>query len=162
MPDPAGVVPAALAITEAADPEALAAVQDLLAAYGREYAPIGGLAFGEAVARMPEGCGSPDGCLLLARWGTEPAGCIGLAPREGGDCELLRLYVRPALRTKRVGRALMARALDAARRRGYRRAYLGTLPEMEAARRLYAALGFTAEAAPRGGAPRILRMGIPL
>jgi GNAT superfamily N-acetyltransferase len=99
--------------------------------------------FDDELARLPGEYAPPRGGLLIACEGEEAVGCVGLRPLEPADaCELKRLYVRPASRAGGVGRALTLAAIDEARRLGYARMRLDTLPSMGAARRLYAALGF--------------------
>ena len=82
----------------------------------------------------------PRGCLLLAWIDREAAGCVALRPLDEQTAELKRLYVRPARRGLGLGLALTRRALAAARRRGYRRVRLDTVPGMDAAIALYRAL----------------------
>jgi GNAT superfamily N-acetyltransferase len=53
-----------------------------------------------------------------------------------------RLYVRPGFRATGVGRLLAERVIDEARRIGYSRMFLDTLPSMGRAQRLYESLGF--------------------
>ena len=53
-----------------------------------------------------------------------------------------RLYVRPAFRRFGLGRTLVQALLDEAQRAGYSVVLLDTLDDMEAARSLYASLGF--------------------
>ena len=115
----------------------------------REYADSLGVdlsfqGFEDELARLPGEYAPPRGALLLACEGdADAAGCVALRPLEPADvCELKRLYVRPASRAGGLGRALTLAAIDEARRLGYARMRLDTLPSMGAARRLYAALGF--------------------
>jgi putative acetyltransferase len=77
----------------------------------------------------------------------------GVAPLEGGEadvCELRKMYFLPALRGSGAGTALMQRCLEAARAFGFRRCYLETLANMQAAQRLYERSGFHRIAGPMG------------
>jgi GNAT superfamily N-acetyltransferase len=98
--------------------------------------------FDDEVAALPGDYAPPRGALLVAVDGSETAGCVALRPLDAAACELKRLYVRPAYRARGLGRALSLAAIAEARRLGYARMRLDTLPSMGAARRLYASLGF--------------------
>jgi GNAT superfamily N-acetyltransferase len=117
----------------------------------REYAATLGIDlcfqnFDTELATLPGDYAAPGGQLLLAYVDGRLAGCGALRPLTDVDyanaCEMKRLFVRPGFRRFGLGRLLAQALLDEARRAGYSAMLLDTLDEMEAARELYASLGF--------------------
>ncbi|HMW22366.1 MAG TPA: GNAT family N-acetyltransferase [Burkholderiaceae bacterium] len=103
--------------------------------------------FEAELAALPgEYAESAGGRLLLALVDGEPAGCGALRHLADVDhvnaCEMKRLYVRRGFRRYGLGRTLAQTLIDAAREIGYSNMLLDTLDDMEAARELYASLGF--------------------
>ena len=102
--------------------------------------------FEAELAGLPGEYAEPRGQILLARVGGVIAGCCALRPLDDCDypnaAEMKRLYVRKAFRGFGLGRQLAEAMLDAARQAGYDHVLLDTLDDMEAARNLYADLGF--------------------
>ncbi len=100
--------------------------------------------FDREIAELPGDYGPPKGKLLLATVVGQPVGCIGLRPFPlDQTCEMKRLYVRPGFRGGKLGRKLVERLLDEARRMGYRSMRLDSYrPYMQAAIELYRKLGF--------------------
>jgi putative acetyltransferase len=128
-------------------PEWLEAARDIF----REYAQSLGEAldideFDREMCAFPGDYAQPQGRLLLAIIDGAVAGCVALRPLVDVDypnaCEMRRLYVRRAFRRFGLGRALAGALIDAAREHGYFAMLLDALDEMEAARELYASLGF--------------------
>jgi putative acetyltransferase len=86
--------------------------------------------------------GPPHGCLLLAQYNNQIAGCIALQPlAEEGCCEMKRLYVRPAMRKHKIGHALVCALLQEAAALKYATMKLDTLERLQAALALYSSVG---------------------
>jgi ribosomal protein S18 acetylase RimI-like enzyme len=102
--------------------------------------------FDAEVAGLPGDYAPPKGALLLARQadGPELLGCVAVRAVPGSPelCEMKRLFVSPIGRGSGLGRKLVVAAMTEARRLGYLRMCLDTLPSMMAAQALYRALGF--------------------
>jgi ribosomal protein S18 acetylase RimI-like enzyme len=107
--------------------------------------------FDAELAELPGEYAPPGGVILLATVDGHLAGCGALRPLSDVDypnaCEMKRLYVRPAFRGFGIGRGVAQALLDHAMQCGYSNLLLDTLSDMEAARSLYASLGFE-EVAP--------------
>jgi len=96
----------------------------------------------EIASSLPGSYGSDSGCLLLAEYSGEPAGCVGL--RDLGDCvcEMKRLFVKPQYRGLGIGKTLAKALLEQSKLKGYKSMRLDTNQRMPAAIGLYRTLGF--------------------
>ena len=128
-------------------PELLSTTREVF----REYAAQLGVDlcfqdFDAELANLPGDYAAPRGALLLATVDGEVAGCGALRPLADVDypnaCEMKRLFVRPAFRRFGIGRLLAQALMDRGLEAGYSNLLLDTLDDMEAARGLYASLGF--------------------
>lgn len=84
----------------------------------------------------------PSGLLLLAEENDQAAGCIAFREKGAERCEMKRLYVRPAYRSRQLGRTLVEACIKGAQQQGYKEMVLDTLPMMKGAIHLYQQLGF--------------------
>lgn len=129
------------------DPASTARDLDAVRALFQEYADslgvdLGYQGFDREVRDLPGDYAPPSGTLLLARRDSEFVGCVGVRPLDEGTAEMKRLYVRPGGRGVGLGRTLAEAAIDFAKRAGYERMRLDTLPQMQQAQDLYRTLGF--------------------
>ncbi|WP_434115018.1 GNAT family N-acetyltransferase [Paraburkholderia caffeinilytica] len=120
---------------------------DVVRAIFREYADSLGVDlsfqnFESELAELPGKFAAPRGRVLLARNNGNVVGCVAMRPLDELTCEMKRLYIRPSGRGQQIGRQLATRICQIAREAGYTRIRLDTLPDMQAAQRLYASLGF--------------------
>lgn len=130
-------------IVRAESPAQIEAVRGLLAEYVEWLGiDLSYQSFPEEFAALPWRYAPPGGDLLLALDGGEPAGCVALKPIDADCGEFKRFFVRPRFRGRGIGLALGRAIVDRARRIGYRRMRLDTLPAMTAAVAVYRALGF--------------------
>lgn len=129
---------------ESAETQAdVAAVRQLLTEYGPTLAvDLEYQGYAAELSGLPGAYAPPRGALLLARHGRRSVGCVALRPIDPETCEMKRLFVRAAYRSRGIGRRLVERIILEARHRRYRRMVLDSLPTMTEAIRLYRSLGF--------------------
>jgi GNAT superfamily N-acetyltransferase len=99
--------------------------------------------FAQEVRHLETEYGPPHGHFLLARRDGTFVGCGGLRRFSERTCEMKRLYVESAHRSRGIGEAIARALIAEARRLGYDTILLDTLPSMRSAHQLYLALGFT-------------------
>ncbi|HVP09557.1 MAG TPA: GNAT family N-acetyltransferase [Phycisphaerae bacterium] len=135
--------PPQIRILQAETDAQIAAVRELFT----EYRQLLGVdlsfqAFADELASLPGAYAPPSGRLLLAIRDDVYAGCVALRAWTADDCEMKRLYVRPAFRRQGLGRRLVTEVIAQAVALGYKRMCLDTLPNMERAQDLYRSFGF--------------------
>ena len=90
----------------------------------------------------PDEMVAPHGVFLVGCEDERPVAIGGLRPCKGDVCEIKRMYVAPAARSRGVGRALLGALEDAACDRGYNRVRLDAGPRQEHSKRLFADCGY--------------------
>jgi len=91
----------------------------------------------------PDEMVAPHGVFLVGYENGEPIAIGGLRPlEENGVCEIKRMYVVPAARSRGAGRALLAALEAAARAIGYERVRLDAGPQQRHSRALFATAGY--------------------
>lgn len=96
----------------------------------------------EELLHLEQKYGPPFGRLYLAYVDGALAGCVGLRRLDAENCELKRMYVRPAFRDRHLGSTLLRRILEDAGEIGYSHILLDTLPVLDRAIEMYRRYGF--------------------
>lgn len=133
----------------------LETARDLFREYAKSIEHLAAASFAQQnlegeLQSLPGKYAPPKGCILLAMDGENAVGCIALRPldrmpHDRSDeriCEMKRLYAKPETRGRGVGRLLCEELIRFAKQGGYTLMKLDTEPELEAACKLYRALGF--------------------
>ncbi|MEX2107025.1 MAG: bifunctional GNAT family N-acetyltransferase/GrpB family protein [Solirubrobacterales bacterium] len=121
------------------DPE----VRKLYGAFIREAdGPLGIDLEAEIAAGPPADLTPPNGLLLIARVGGEPAGLGGVRHLDTDVAEVKSMYVTPVHRGKGLARQLLAELEDVARRHGCEATRLDTSDYLTEAIGLYRAAGY--------------------
>jgi putative acetyltransferase len=91
--------------------------------------------------------------LWVAELDGLPLGCCGIYPTEGleNSCaELVKYYLAESGRGKGTGRQLMELCIASARKLGYKKLYIESMPHFSKAVRIYEKLGFRKLSSPLG------------
>lgn len=84
----------------------------------------------------------PKGIIILAKKANEIVGCVALKPIEKNNCEMKRLFVKPAHRGNGIGEKLTEMLIAYAQKNKYTLMKLDTLVQLNEAITLYQKLGF--------------------
>ena len=90
----------------------------------------------------PDEMAAPHGAFLVGYEDERPVAIGGLRRLSEGVCEIKRLYVVPAARSRGAGRALLQELEDTARELGYERARLDAGPAQRHSRALFEHAGY--------------------
>ncbi|MGA8049670.1 MAG: GNAT family N-acetyltransferase [Burkholderiales bacterium] len=121
----------------------IARARELLEEYVRIVdAPECFTGYEDELAGLPGAYAPPAGRLYIALENGIATGCVALRGLDETTAEMKRLYVRAGARSEGLGRRLAIKAIDAARKIGYARVVLDTLPKMHEAALLYRSLRF--------------------
>lgn len=122
----------------------LADVRGLFIAYGKWRNLDAALGDFEAeLANLPgKYAQSQRGCLLIAYWKGNPAGCIAYQSLGSEICEMKRLWVKPEFQGNKIGFELVKQILEKGKNAGYKVMRLDTHPRMLRAQGLYRSFGF--------------------
>lgn len=96
---------------------------------------------------------NPKSVLWVVEENGEVLGCCGVYPSEGLpiDCvELVKFYLMPKARGRKIGTRLMEQNIQSAKELGYSQLYIESLSEFDNAVKMYQKLGFTNLKKPLG------------
>jgi putative acetyltransferase len=88
---------------------------------------------------------TPRSIYYVAELDNEIVGGGGIFPTKGlpeDTCELVKMYLFPEVRGIGLGKLLIQKCIDFAKRTGYKNIYLETMPELKQALKTYEKFGF--------------------
>ena len=97
--------------------------------------------FGQELTDLPGEYSQPYGCILLAEYEGQTAGCVAVRKLKDSVCEMKRLYVKPQFRRLKIGKALARESIRQAKAMDYKRMWLDFITPRPA-ESLYRSLGF--------------------
>ena len=109
--------------------------------------------FDESTDHLYELFQTGKGIYHVAVMNEQIVGGAGIYHTEGLDantCELVKMYLSPTVRGKGLGKLLLQECLNAAKKAGYKKVYLETMPELNVAVPMYEKYGFTYLKGPLG------------
>lgn len=109
--------------------------------------------FDESTDHLYELFKTGKGIYHVAVMNEQIVGGAGIYHTEGLDdntCELVKMYLSPTVRGKGLGKLLLQECLNAAKKAGYKKVYLETMPELNVAVPMYEKFGFTYLKKPLG------------
>jgi len=137
---------------EPADNPALAKiVRSVLAEFGANRP--GTVYFDDTTDHLFELFQKENSCYFVAIDNGKIAGGAGIYTSNGLDpdtCELVKMYLIPEARGTGLGKLLIEQCIDAAKKRGFKKIYLETMPELRKAMHVYEKFGFSYLKGPMG------------
>jgi putative acetyltransferase len=126
-------------------------IRSALAEFGADKP--GTVYYDESTDHLFELFQTPGSCYFVAQDGEEILGGAGIFPTEGLPphwCELVKMYLRREARGLGIGRTLITKSLEEAKKMGYKTVYLETMPELSKAVKVYEKFGFEYLCQPMG------------
>ena len=103
---------------------------------------LNGQSYDDELEHLQEKYGAPEGAIYILTADGTDIGCIALRKIDDAVCEVKRVFLQMPYRGRGLGKLMMERVIEDARRAGYREMVLDTLPIMTGACTLYDRMGF--------------------
>lgn len=120
--------------------------QIIRAAFPEFNIPLTGTAYeDEETPRMFESYQKDNEVYYVIEINGEVLGGGGIKQLRGFDdsiCELQKMYFSPEIRGKGVGKKLIEKCINSAKKFGYKKCYLESAPQLKAAIHIYKSFGF--------------------
>lgn len=130
-------------ITPADNPFIATIIRDTLTEFGANHP--GTVYYDATTDALYELFQTAGSAYFIAECDSKVVGGGGIFPTAGlpeDTCELVKMYLLPEARGTGLGKKLIDLSMDTARKLGYKKMYLETMPELKAALKVYARYGF--------------------